>query len=222
MGFEIKFSLTESEGCKEWRLWDTTGKYSDPNNLTGWGNVNPKIDDDSTITFYILQYGYTTGYLITLTTESGEITAFTITDPAGVVTDWFDTLTNTTAFTSDGTIPLIITPEMLGLAEGSSFVSSAYYFEENITFDSGDFTGETYTSSADQLITCATCCCIENMKADLEDCGCEDNDDKIKNAMKATMFFDAALIQMNKGDVPKSQDLLTAAKALCEDECSGC
>ncbi len=209
--FIIQFNLDEISGCKEWQLFDTTGDTTN-----GWSDSgNPARSDNSTITFYILQNKFTVGYLITLTTVAGVITAFTITDPAGLVTDWFPTLAaDTPAFTSDPTLFFSITPPMIGLLDTDSFDSDGYYFEENITI-----AGVTYTADANQAIVCSLCCCLQKKSGALNDCGCQDN--RASELTWAWLQMDAATIAMNNNDVQKSVDMINGAKKICENDC-GC
>lgn len=217
MAFEPKFEIVETVGCKGWELYDVTGDYNVTTNPTGWGTPNPGRGANYTITFYILPNGYTTGWLITLTVYSSDYTTFTITNPDGSVTDWFSTLGSTTSYTTDPAIPLIITNEMLGLLDTDSIVSNAYYFEQNITVALVE-----YTTSEDQLIVCAQCCCLESMQAALEATDCDCKNKKIETAMKATIFFDAAIECMEKVDVSKSAELLNKSKELCSGSCAEC
>ncbi len=222
MGLVVAFSLKELDGCKQWTLNDTTGAYDATINPGGWGAPNPPAaTGDKLVTFLVLQNGFTTGYLFTITIGNSLISDFTVTAPDGTVVNWFDWLntespTGATSFIAFTTAPFYIIPEMLGLTADDTFVFSAYYFEENITISE-----ITYTASADQLITCAVCCCVTNMAADLEDCGCKDDKD-LENAVRARMWLDSAQIAMNDQDVPKAQDLIVAANKLCKDGCAGC
>lgn len=218
MAFEPKFEIRETVGCKGWELYDITGDYDVTTNPTGWGTPNPDRGADYDITFYILPNGYTTGWLITLTVISGDYTTFTITNPDGSITNWFNTLTNLHSYTfHQDDSPLIITNMMLGLLDTDSIVSNAYYFEQNITVATVE-----YTTSEDQLIVCTQCCCLESMQASLEatDCNCENK--KIETTLKATIFFDAAIECMEKGDISKSVELLNKSKELCNDSCVEC
>ena len=133
MGLIVDFEIDETDGCRQWLLSDTAGVYDATTNPGGWGSPNPATTDNSTITFLIKKYGDTVGYLITLTTVAGLITTFTITDPNGIVTDWFPTLASNHSFINDSAIPFPITPAMLGLTD----------VDATFDADAGDTGGDT-------------------------------------------------------------------------------
>ena len=216
MALENSFEIEEADGCKSWELIDTTGDYNDPNNLTGFGAPNIAASTITSATISILFYGSTVPYIFTFTIVTGTITACTVTNPAGVVTNILADL-SATAFPFSVAEPFVILPEWIGLAEGDSMPIGAIYTEYNIS-DGTD----NYTADCDQLIVCSVCCCVTNMKADLDSRSCDCQESNMDKAIKATIWLDAANYAMEQEDVDKAHANLLFAKSICEGSCTGC
>lgn len=206
MAFKLLFELDEEDGCSLWNVEDTSGVYNVTTNPTGYGAPNVESTAITSATFLVYQYGSTVPYTFTFTIGAGVITALTVTAPDGTVTNIFADIVNT-AFPFTETLPFVINPQWLGLAADASFVSSAYRFEYNVT-DGTDI----YSDSVDQLITCATCCCVNNMEINLDDCSCKGSAGK---KFMAKMFLDEANWAMEQEDVDKAQTILLFVQGLC-------
>ena len=219
MALEVSLSVLESEDCQSWDVVDTAGTYSAvaPINLTGYDTPNLASADVIKATILVIQYGQTTGYTFTFTIATNVITAATLTDPNGDITIITADLTYTT-FPFTTAAPFVLIADWLGFGTDSEFESDAYYLEYNVTADNITV----YTGSSDELIVCATCCCVRGMAADLDDCSCENKDNALDNAVKAQIFLDSAIWSMGNGEVDKSVVNLNTAKTLCTGGCEGC
>lgn len=216
MALEILCEVEETDGCLEWDFIDSTGAYNATTNPTGYGAPNMASTAVTSATITITPHGYTTGYVFAFTIAAGTITACTVTAPDGTVTNIFADLEHTAfPFTEDE--PFTIFNEWLGGEEDSEFTSNHYNFEYSVTNGT-----ETYDTDLAQLIVCAACCCVHNMQVNLDPTECECQDEAIEKATRAQIYLDAAIFAMEENDVDKSYDLLQAAMALCENECTNC
>lgn len=216
MALEILNSVSEADGCKSWDFVDTTGAYNDPDNLTGYGAPNTASSAVTGATIYILPYGYTTGWLFTFTILTNEITACTVTSPAGVVTNIFSDL-ESVVFPFTTADPFVIIGEWLGFGEDSELTSSVYNFEYKITGAAFE-----HVTDTDEVITCQVCCCVRNAEANLDATDCECQDEKVDKAARADIWLQSAAWAMEDGDRDRAYANLMYAKELCEGKCANC
>lgn len=218
MALETSITISETTGCQEWAIVDSSGNYSvvAPINLTGYGAPNLASSAVTSATISVYKYGETVPYIFTFTIASNVITAATLTTPASVVTSIFSLLT-ATVFPFSTASPFVLIADWLGYGTDSSFTSGAFYVEYNVTDGTTN-----YTTSVDQLMICTTDCCIRGMQADLDSRGCGCSEAEMDKAMKAKMWLSSAIWAMEQGDIDKSQANLLFAQSLCEGNCGNC
>ena len=207
--------IDEQDGCKQWFFIDETGQYSLAN-LTGYGGPNAADTAMISATLVVIPYGFTVGWTFNFTLVTNEITACTVTNPAGTVTDILADLTSV-IFPFIDTEPFVIISDYLDMGEDAELTSNVYNFEFTVT-DGTD----SYTSSTDEVIVCQTCCCARNLAADLQATDCECQDGKLDTAGNTQMFLDSAIWAMENGDVDKSYANLMYAQKLCAGGCKSC
>lgn len=219
--FELEHYIDEVSGCKLLHFIDSSGTFNETidgvTNTTGYA-TGGLVDsaDIVTATIEIIPYGYASGYLFSFEITANEITAATVTDPNGVVTDIFALLSFTVfPFTSDE--PFIINNEWLGGEADSEIPFGQYDIEYNVSDGVS-----TYTSSSENLVVCTVCCCVDNAASDLEATDCNCQNDKLEKAIKSRIFLDGAIYAAQNGEMDKARNLLTLAQELCEGKCTNC
>lgn len=216
MALELKLLLDEEDGCKSWNFIDDTGAYNATENPTGYGAPNTASSAVTGATIYVLPYGYTTGWLFTFTIATNVITACTVTDPAGTVTNIFADL-ESTVFPFTEADPFVIISDWLGMGEDSELTSSVYHFDYGIS-------GTTFNhdTSEDMTIVCQICCCVRNAGTDLKGADCECEDEKVDKAAEAAIYLQTSDWAMENSEPDKAYTLLMRAKELCEGKCGSC
>lgn len=220
MAVELQFSVKEIDGCKSIQAWDSTGDYNALTNPNGWGAPNRDSSTVKTSYFRFYPEGYTIPILFTFTNEANAMTEAIITFVDGTTLDIFNDITNQ-VFPIVEASEFIIKGEWLGFTEGN-IPSGAWYMEYEAKNDGDSPPLFDYVASVDQLFVCATCCCIQNMKANIEPGKCECDDDKIWNLMRAQVYLDSAIWAMEQGEVEISKVNHAQAKAICEKSGCGC
>lgn len=219
MGLERSIEIEETDECSVVNIIETTGDYDVSLNPTGYGTPNFASASATLMTLIVLAYGQTTGYTFTFTLASGVITACTVTDPAGTITDIYADLTWTVfPFTEDQ--PFVLNSSWIGYAEDEAITSGAFNFESEVTDGTDD---NNYTATSDDLLVCTTCCCVKNMEADLDPECCDGcGDDALNKVRKARVFLNGAIEAMARGEVDKSQLQLLLAQEICSGKCKTC
>jgi len=180
-------------------LTDTTGEYSNPSNLEGWGTPNIEL---SSVTEAIL----------VLTFPDGE--EYTI--------DVTNTVANAVIVDGKFIIDSIV-PADLGLGI-SSFSDGIYTTTFTITASGEDYT---ITLVDKALVTCATQCCVNRMLESAINeylCGanCKTND-KIVEALKArALLLQAIKWSFKCNKLEEAQKLLNQANKICGNNQGNC
>ena len=183
----LDFKICEDKSRKEILFNEWTKSYNSLNNPVGWGLPNPATTDATSATLSVLFPGTTTPEVFTFT--SGFPTTDTSVDQRILNTD-------------------------LGLATAATFEDGIYTFTYtvNVTVSGIPIA---YTKSYDVYFYGAVRCCIDKMKARINDSGCSCDSDFVNNVLWVQGLFYgleyAALC--NKKDV--FDNLLTYLEKLC-------
>lgn len=215
---DLSGCLSTEEGCSKLLFNDTTGSLgaacADDENPLGYGMVGGITS--AMVTKAILNVYYassTVPFVFTFTVASNVITAATLTDINGNVTDILADLSST-AF------PLV-----------DFYVNDADYgvtfpelndgiYNFDYTISGLDTSGDSfiYTTSGGNLVDCKVDCCIENKYKDLDvNCDCFNN--KKDYIIMSEIFLSAARFSVNIGHDTKVQGFLNKATELCNQNC---
>ncbi len=213
--FELNHEIEEQENCTEINFFDNTGNHA-ADNLTGWGVPNPTTASITSSTISVYPEGFTVPIIFTFTISSNTITAATVTSIAGVTTSILADMDSVVfPFTED--LPFVITGELLGNGEDSEITSGGYHFEYT-----ANVSATQYVSTSDNLIVCATCCCVRNAARELTVSDCKCDTSKILAAFYAQVFLDSAIWAMENGEFDKAVANHAVAKTYCTDSCPHC
>jgi hypothetical protein len=204
------------DDCASLLFTDTTGSVDSPcndeQNDEGYGLTDGiEADDVTTAQLNVYFPSVTTPIIFDFTIASSVITAATLTDLNGTVTNILADLDSTVfpfvdfSITKDYgvTIPTVI--------------DGYYTWDYTIAGVSG---GESfsYTTSDSFTSDCTVNCCIEDKYATLDsECGCFD--DKRKDLINSEIFLWGSRFAMNVGQDEKAQGFLDKANELCNKNC---
>lgn len=217
---DLTGQICVSDGCKTLKFSDVTGflvtTCNDEYNANGYGlSGGIALDDVTQAILNVYFTSITTPITFTFTIASHVITACTLTDLNGTVTD-ITTLLESTAFPlTDFNITLDYGVTLPELSDG---ITKWDYTISGLDADNESFS---YTTSDEVLITCSADCCVEKSYLEIDaNCGCFDN--KIKKIISSEVFLQGAKYAMNVGQDSKAESMLAKAKELCEANCTDC
>ena len=173
-------------------ITDATGAYNANTNTTGWGAPNVAIADVDSATVTV--YGH----------DGTEY------DPIDVLA----ILPNTNE------TPFILTPEDLGLTEGSDFPQGILTIDYQVTGISAS-TPFNYRARSIVSVMCEVECCVNEKMSEVDPlCGCTSGVQK-KNvqAMLALEGINAAIAC---GKVSQARSLYDRLSAICNNQCKNC
>lgn len=218
MALELKFTNEEQDGCKEIHFTEETGTYNVSTNPGGYDS--PNMDSNLVIKaeIVVLPHGDTIGYTFTFTILNKVITAATVTDPSGTVTNILADLTSNVWPFIVGVNPFIIKGDYLGFGTDSEIESNGY----NISYEVTDNPGNVEITDQDELWVCQVCCCVRSAFSALKATACDCQRDALSQAQDSQAFLDAAIWSTEAGEIDKGVELLAMAKRLCEGNCTNC
>jgi hypothetical protein len=196
MALELDVNLCPSDGCKEFKIYDTTGAYDPTSNDGGYGDAGG------------------TNPWASLSTVS----SLTLTEPDGTVYT-HATVVGATPTVDPDAILTTITNEDLGLDDTDKIPDGIY----TLTYVIEDTDGVLHSITCDFLVTCQLECCLDQKinDIDVEDCGCEDDD--LNKLFKAYLILAGAKDAATCGKLQEAEDKLEFLQAFCNyTGCSDC
>ncbi len=217
---ELSGSICIEDGCTSIIFNDTTGSLvsacNDEQNDLGYGLVDGIDSDDVTEAILNIYYpSITTPYIFTFTVASNVITAATLTDLNGVVTNILADLESTVFPLEDFDTTLaaygVTFPELTDGIVNWDYTISGVSSDESFS----------YTTSDGQLVDCTIDCCIEKKYVALDpSCGCME--DKIKTIIMSEIFLWGARYSINVGQNSKADAFIAKANEICGSNCEDC
>lgn len=194
MALVLNFNICSKYNCKEIIFSETTGAYSDPGNLTGWGLTG---GDPNPLT------------------STATIATLTITTPAGtdyeinLLTEGFPSIYTTTEFS--------ITNDLIGGSADTVIPDGIYTFVYSVFSDQ---TNETYTQTKTSTLTCNVKCCVDSMLKDI-DFECDCSEDAKERYIDAYILLKG--LQSNCGSEDDFNRNLETLQAIClNSNCDNC
>lgn len=217
---DLSGSICVKDGCTKLTFSDTTGfkvtECTCDQNDNGYGLTGGIALND--VTSAVLNAYYPemdTAYKFTFTIVNHVITAATLTDINGIVTNIYADLVSTVFPLTDFEITLP--------AYGVTFpklTDGIINWDYTIDGVSGA-TPFSYTTSDGTLSDCNINCCIEKSYLDLDtSCGCLN--DKIKKIINSEIFLNAANYAISVGQESKTNEFVALANQFCESNCKDC
>lgn len=192
MALKLGLALQQLSGCMGLKLYETTGAYDDPDNLGGYGAPNPEIDD-------------VTSAIIQVTFPDGEtIVSLDVTD------DFAAIFPNT-----NDDVALEVSNEDLGLSVNDVLPHGIWTFVYTIRDEALEIISQ---GTFKFIIDCTLRCCLDNLLATLDDCGCCSDNKANTQAMRVRMayiYLAAAHSAYGCGKVARTQELLDFVSDVC-------
>jgi hypothetical protein len=219
----LSISTTNNSTCNGLTFEDTTGTYNVTSNPDGYGLPEGIVSNDITSATIVLTNQSDNTYItFVFTVSSGTITAATLSVQGGTATSILSELSSTvfpfvTANAFDMSADYGVTvPEITdGLYQTEYTVSGT-------STGGGALPSQTfsYTTSIQELVYCATKCCITKMFANIDpNCGCAA--DAIVKANRADGYLKIAISAAEYGKIDEAVAALNKATELCDCGC-GC
>lgn len=194
MALILQFNICQKQNCKEIIFTETTGAYSNPGNLTGWGVTGSDTDP---------QINTATLAVLTVTIPSGDEYEFDL------LTEGFPSVYNSTEF--------VITNDMIGGTTNTVIPDGIYTFVYSVFSDQ---TNETYTQTRISTLICNVTCCVNSMFKDI-DFSCDCSEEQQDKAIDAWILLKG--LQSNCGDPAKFNTNLETLQRLCiNSSCNNC
>lgn len=212
--------LSIEDGCEKLLFSDISGfkvsECADDQNDEGYGLTGGiALNDVTGAILNVYFVGQTVPFKFTFTILNAVITACTLTDLNGTVTDITTDLESTVFPLTDFQVNLaaygVTFPELVdGIITWDYTISG--------TSGSDDFN---YTTSGGQLSDCIVNCCIEKKYIDL-DLNCGSIEDKIDSIIMGEIFLWGARYSVNIGQNDKANGFIEKSNEICNNNCQDC
>lgn len=219
----LSIDFDPNSTCDGLTFQDTTGSYNAVSNPEGYGLPNGIVVNDITAAEITLEYeSESADITYAFTVASGVVTAATLSVAGATAVNILSELASTTfPFTSAN--PFDLAGDYgVTIPEQNDGLYQVVYTISGTSTGGGALPSQTfsYTTSIEQLITCATNCCISKMEADLDpNCGC--HSEAFDKAVRARAYLNMAISAAEYGKTDEAKEALTKASSMCEGGC-GC
>ena len=211
MALDLTIEVYKNDACTDLLIEDVTGLYSTPSNTGGYNSPNPAVANATDLVITLTYTQLAVDAVYTFTILSGVIQTATVTLGSATPVNIISFIDTTWPMTSANPFNLTDTTYGAGLPTFDDMVYEVSYV---VTISAVE-----YTTTAQVLVDCATCCCISTKALNID----INDTDKLVASLIPYAFLQTAGYANDLGNTSDANTLLNKAADLCADtDCGSC